>query len=277
MTNSIKVIRVPVPSTTLFPHTTTNSYLIGNDQESILIDAGYDEEGTKELLEAELKKHQLRRPNRIFLTHGHPDHAPGVRTLIDWNPTIYCHDKEKEAILTEISPWKKLELVEDGDIIHVAGVEIITIHTPGHTAGHLSFYIPSEKILIAGDNIVAEGTTWIGAPDGDMKDYLETLNRLRDLQLNKIGPGHGDWVLQAYEQIDFVLKRRLQRETQIQSLLKSHGKLTSTELTKLIYKDNIHPSVFEVAKRTIEAHLEKLIQEKNITLKDLHYVSTNLH
>lgn len=276
MTNAIKIIRVPIPTPTLFPHTTTNSYLIGNEKETLLVDAGYDNEFTKEQLDKELAKHQLATPTSILLTHAHPDHAPGVRRLTEWNPTVYCHEKEKAAILAEISPWNKIELVNDGDTLTIAGEKIEVMHTPGHTVGHLSLYIPSKKILIAGDNVVAEGTTWIGAPDGDMKDYLETMRRLKDLDLDKIGPGHGDWVLQAEKHIDFVIERRLLREEQITSLLKEHGKLTSTELTNLIYKDTIHPSVFHVAKRTIEAHLDKLIKEKAIQLDDLHYISANL-
>nr|WP_244987028.1 MBL fold metallo-hydrolase [Oceanobacillus caeni] len=243
------------------PHTTTNSYLIGNEEESILVDAGYDTEDTRKLLEWEINKHGLARPKRIVLTHAHQDHAPGVRMLIHWMPTILCHEKEEEQVLSAISPWEEITLIEDEDSIKVDGEEIIVMHTPGHTLGHVSLYIPSEQILIAGDNIVAEGTTWIGAPDGDMKDYLQTLQRLRNLKIEKIGPGHGKWVHQPHEHIDFVIQRRLHREQQLLTLLEKHQQITSKELTEIIYQDRIHPSVFPVAQKTIEAHLDKLLKE----------------
>ncbi|RKQ32721.1 MBL fold metallo-hydrolase [Oceanobacillus halophilus] len=266
-----KVIRVPIPTPTLYPHTTTNCYLIGNDQDCLLVDAGYDVMETRTLLEEAIKENGLAIPQRIILTHHHPDHAPGVKQLTDWSPIIYCHEKEKEEIITAISPLEKVSHLSDGELIPVAGEKLQIIHGPGHTAGHLSVYLPSPKILIAGDNIVAEGTTWIGPPDGDMIDYLQTLNRLENLKLSKIGPGHGNWVFRPYEHIEFVRNRRLHREEQIKSLLQEHKHLTSAQLTEFIYNDSIHPSIFQVAKRTTEAHLIKLMKEGAVTLEDSAY------
>ncbi len=94
-----------------------------------------------------------------------------------------------------------------------------------------------------------------------MSDYIHTLNRLKQLKLTRIGPGHGEWVQNPYEHIEFVLNRRLHRENQIKSLLKEHKTLTSSRLTELIYENTIDPSVFNVAKRTTEAHLIKLMKE----------------
>ncbi|MFA8439546.1 MBL fold metallo-hydrolase [Pueribacillus sp. YX66] len=261
----VKIIRVPIETPTLWPHTTTNSYLIGNNEESLLVDAGYDKEVTRKVLEQMLQKYGLAIPKAILLTHSHPDHAPGVRQLIGWSPIVYCHSHEKDAIESAISPVNQIELLRDGDQLTIAGMKLQVIHGPGHTKGQLNLYIPSKQILLAGDNIVAEGTTWIGPPEGNMREYLHTLQRLKQLPLSKIGPGHGDWVEQPYEHIDFVIKRRLLRENQIQKLLREHKKLTASNLTKLIYKDTIHPSIFDVAQRTIEAHLIKLIEEDKVT------------
>ncbi|WP_227937718.1 MBL fold metallo-hydrolase [Alkalihalobacillus deserti] len=268
---TIKIIRVPIQTPTLWPHTETNCYLIGNDKESLLVDAGYDHQTTKKELERAILENSLAKPKSIILTHSHPDHALGVRQLIDWSPIVYCHNDEKQAIMAAISPVNELSILNDDDIIRIAGLDITVIHTPGHTAGHLSLYIASEEILIAGDNIVTDGTTWIGPPDGDMTDYVHTLNRLKQLKITKIGPGHGEWVLNPHEQIEFVLERRLYRESQIKSLLKEHKQLTSNRLTNLIYKNTIHPSIYEVAKRTTEAHLIKLMKEDHVSLKDSVY------
>jgi ribonuclease/clavin/mitogillin len=267
----LKIIRVPIPSPTLLPYTATNCYLIGNDQECLLVDAGYNQQETRRELERAILENNLAIPKSIILTHSHPDHVPGVRQLIDWSPTVYCHHHEKQATLTAISPWNNLSFLTDEDIFKVADEEITIIHAPGHSTGQLNLYIPSQQVLIAGDNIVAEGTSWIGPPDGDMTDYLQTLLRLRELKITKIGPGHGRWVLNPYEQIEFVLNRRLERESQIKSLLKEHQPLTTNSLTKMIYPENIHPSIFEVAKRTTEAHLIKLMNEGMVFQQDSLY------
>jgi endoribonuclease LACTB2 len=269
--NDLKIIRVPIPSPTLLPYTATNSYLIGNEQESILVDAGYDQQETRSELERTISENKLAIPKTIILTHSHPDHAPGVRQLMDWSPVVYCHQNEHQTALAAISPWTNLSFLKDGDLLRVAGAEIMIIHAPGHSSGQLNLYIPSEQVLIAGDNIVSDGTSWIGPPDGDMIDYLETLERLKQLKITKIGPGHGEWVVNPYKHIEFVYNRRLEREGQIKSLLKEHQPLTAISLTKMIYPENIHPSVFEVAKRTTEAHLIKLIKDGLVVQQDSNY------
>lgn len=269
--NQLKIIRVPIPTPTLLPHTTTNGYIIGNKRESILVDAGYDQPETRKELEQALQKHDMAVPHAIILTHSHPDHAPGVRQLFDWNPTVYCHQHEEQPILSAISPWDDVSFLNDGDHLQIAGEEIEVIHAPGHTSGGLNLYIPSLEILLSGDNIVAEGTSWIGPPDGDMSDYFQTLNRLKQLKLKEIGPGHGGWIDQPYDHIEFVIQRRLLRESQIVALLKEHEALTAVQLTNMIYQELPHPSVFEVARRTTEAHLIKLIKEGSVIQHDSIY------
>ncbi|WP_066369602.1 MBL fold metallo-hydrolase [Neobacillus fumarioli] len=271
------IIRVPISTPTLPPHTTTNCYLIGNDKESILVDAGYDLPETKIELEKAIKENGLAIPKFIIITHAHRDHAPGVRQLIDWNPVVYCHEYEKQAVEKAISPWNAISFLHDGDIMNIAGEEITFLHAPGHTAGQLNIYLPSQQILVAGDNIVAEGTSWIGPPDGDMTDYIRTLERLKQLKLKKIAPGHGDWVLNPYEQIEFVIKRRYFRENQIKELLDKHHKLTAAELTEMIYEKLPHPSVIEVAKRTTEAHLMKLVKEGTVKVEHSVYSLLNVN
>jgi glyoxylase-like metal-dependent hydrolase (beta-lactamase superfamily II) len=275
-TKNIKVIRVAIPTPTLWPHTSTNCYVIGNEQESILADAGYDQAVTKSELDKALNEHNLAQPKGIVLTHHHPDHAPGVRQLTEWSAPIYCHALEEQKMREVIGPNTNLSFLKDGDSLLVAGHKVEILHAPGHTAGHLNLYLPGEELLIAGDNLVAEGTTWIGRPDGDMALYMDSLRKAKQLKLAIVGPGHGEWIQQPYEHIDFVLNRRILREKQILSLLEEHDQLKVESLTKLIYDGSIHPSIFEVAKRTTEAHLEKLRDEGKVLFKDPLYALSQM-
>ncbi|GAA0496628.1 hypothetical protein GCM10008986_24480 [Salinibacillus aidingensis] len=271
---NVKIIRIPVATPTLWPNTETNCYLIGSEHESLLIDAGYDTEETKDKIEQAVEKHEVQPPESILLTHSHPDHAPGVRQLRDLSPTVYCHQAEYDPIADSISPVKDIKTLNDGDILTINQTKMEVIHGPGHTAGQLNLYIPSEKMLLAGDNVVSEGTTWIGPPDGDMSDYLNTLHRLKKLDIDKIGPGHGEWVVNPKEKLEFIIARRLKREQQIKDLLNEYEQLSASELTQYIYKDQIHPSVFDVAKRTIEAHLNKLIKEGQVKQQNNSYTTS---
>lgn len=265
-----------IPTPMLWPHTSTNCYLLGNEQETILVDAGYDQEVTKSELNKAISDYNLAHPKAIILTHYHPDHAPGVRQLSEWSAPVYCHPLEEQKMRESIGPETELSFLKDGDLLTVAGRKVEILHAPGHTEGHLNLYIPAEEILLAGDNLVAEGTTWIGRPDGDMASYLESLRKAKQLKLSKVGPGHGDWIVQPYEHIDFVVNRRMSREKQIIGLLEEHDQLDADALTKLIYDGKIHQSIFEVAKRTTEAHLEKLQNEGKVLYKKPFYLVPEL-
>ena len=215
-------------------------------------------------IEVAVRDHQLALPSRIVLTHYHPDHAPGIKQLVHWHAEVFCHPLEEKMVCQWMPPESSLSLLQGEAIFHVGGRKVEVIHSPGHTPGHIALWLPEEQILLAGDNLVAEGTTWIGQPDGDMKSYLLSLEKLKALKAVRIGPGHGDWISSPDEHIAFVIGRRLQREQEILLLLKEKSHQDAEELTRLIYKDSIHPSIFEVARRTIEAHLAKLIGEGKV-------------
>src|SRR5699024_10127830 len=153
-------------SSDLYASLDVNVYLIGNENESLLIDTGFDQEQSKLAIDTALSENNIATPSAIILTHAHPDHAPGVRQLTSYMPTIYCHRDEREEMKHLISPVNDLHPLRNKDVINISNTQLIVIHSPGHTKGHMSVYIPEEKVLLAGDNIIAEGTTWVGTPDG---------------------------------------------------------------------------------------------------------------
>jgi ribonuclease/clavin/mitogillin len=146
----------------------------------------------------------------------------------------------------------------------VGRVTLTVLHAPGHTRGQINVWFEQEKILFAGDNVVGEGTTWIGPPDGNLSAYLDTLRRLQTFGAKRIAPGHGGMVENPAEKIAFLIERRLLRERQILTLLREKNR-TSEELTQIIYKDQIPPFLFSIAERTVIGHLDKLAGEGKVT------------
>ncbi|WP_018131878.1 MBL fold metallo-hydrolase [Effusibacillus pohliae] len=256
--------RLPVSTPTLYPATTTNVYVVQDQGQALLIDAGYENPQAAKSIIQYIETLGVRQVIAIALTHHHPDHCPGAKALAEcFQCPILCHPLEVQPIEEKIAPWKIGSTLQEGDTMPVGRIAVRVLHTPGHTRGHLNFWLEDEKLLLSGDNIVGEGTTWIGPPDGNLTDYLSTLRRLRDLQPTMIAPGHGDMIDNPGEKIEFFIARRLQREQQILRLLQQNPS-TVAELVEAIYRQQVHPSVMWVAERTVLGHLEKLLEEKKI-------------
>lgn len=264
MRESQFVHRLPVTTPTLYPAVTTNVYLIVNQGEAVLVDAGYDEPAASESILAYIQSLGEIKVKAIVLTHYHKDHSPGAKRLLEKvHCRVFCHPLETEAIEKQIHPYRITSTLEEGDTLQVGDLSLQILHAPGHTRGHLNIWIEQERLLLTGDNIVGEGTTWIGPPDGNLTDYLATLRRLQHLDPAMIAPGHGEMIRNPKEKIQFFIQRRLERELQIKGLLADQPR-TVSELVDLIYQGQVHPSVMWVAERTVVGHLEKLLVEQII-------------
>jgi glyoxylase-like metal-dependent hydrolase (beta-lactamase superfamily II) len=133
------------------------------------------------------------------------------------------------------------------------------VHTPGHESGHCCYYDPERRWLFTGDLILGMGTTIVAPPDGNMTEYLASLRRLLDLDLDCLLPGHGPPIEHPYDKINEYLEHRLLRERQILAVLGA-GPTQIPTLVERIYVD-LHPGLRFAAALTVRAHLEKLIIE----------------
>lgn len=258
------VHRLPVATPTLYPAVATNVYLVEDAGEVLVIDAGYENRETADFIIQYISRLNAGNVLGIVLTHHHRDHSPGARALADFfGCPILCHPFEAQTIEEKIAPRRIDSTLQDGDAIQVGNATITVLHAPGHTHGHLNLLLEQERVLFSGDNIVAEGTTWIGPPDGDLIAYLATLRRLQELQPALIAPGHGEIVRNPAEKIRFFIERRLEREQQILGLL-ARKPSTVDELVQAVYQNQVHPGVLWVAERTILGHLEKLQKEQKV-------------
>jgi glyoxylase-like metal-dependent hydrolase (beta-lactamase superfamily II) len=161
-------------------------------------------------------------------------------------------------------------LIDDGEVIDLPGVphlRLRAMHTPGHARGHLCFYEEETGALITGDNIVGLGSVLIDPPEGNMRDYLESLERMRALtHLTVLFGAHGPAVGNPRAKIDEYIRHRLEREENILRAVRE-GAQVPKEIVERVYTD-VHPKAHAMAERAVLAHLEKLEADNLITRTD---------
>lgn len=261
MLNGIHVCAVRTP--TLPPATHTNCFIIGG-REMVIVDPATPYEDEQDRLLAYVRG--LQRDGRvireIWLSHQHQDHIGGVERMRDeLHVGVAAHRLTAEGLRGDIDVDR---LIEDGEIATFAtdhGVDARwrALHTPGHARGHLCFYEENSGTLLSGDNILGFGTVLISPPEGNMRTYMETLVRLRELRLGFILPSHGPPVAAATEKIEFYLAHRKEREEQIYATL-AGGELTPREIVPQVY-DDVDPTAYPLAEINVRAHLEKMVAE----------------
>ena len=181
----------------------------------------------------------------ILITHRHADHAPAAVPL--WQAT-------GARIAAPPGVLGNDEGVAEGDVIE--GLEVIA--TPGHTREHVC-YLSADGDLFTGDTILGAGTTTIFPPDGNMGDYIRSLERLRARNPRRIYPAHGPTRDDAVALIDEYIAHRLERERQVIEALPG----TVSEMRKRIYPE-LDARLRQAAETQITAHLIKLMEEGRV-------------
>jgi ribonuclease/clavin/mitogillin len=149
-------------------------------------------------------------------------------------------------------------------VIELAGdptLHLRAMHTPGHTRGHLSFYEERTRTLVVGDNIVGLGSVLIDPPEGNVRDYLRSLERYRRLlpRVRVLFGGHGPAMGNPRAKIEGYIAHRLEREANILSAVRG-GAATPAEVVARVYTD-VPPRLHAWAGRSVLAHLEKLEED----------------
>jgi glyoxylase-like metal-dependent hydrolase (beta-lactamase superfamily II)/8-oxo-dGTP pyrophosphatase MutT (NUDIX family) len=254
----------PVRTPTRPPATHTCCYLIHTSKEILVVDPGSPYEDEQQAL-AECIDEMVaegRRVKEIIITHLHPDHIGGVNVLkshLGDGVPVAAHP-ETAAALTDIQVDR---LIEDGDVIELEGepqIRLIALHTPGHARGHLCFHDADRGVLLTGDNIVGVGSVLIDPPEGNMREYLRSLERMRALQnLSVLLGGHGPAVATPYQKIDEYISHRLEREQHILRAVQE-GATDPKQIVAKVYTD-VSPKAYALAERAVLAHLEKLRED----------------
>ena len=254
------VRRITAGNPGMFTGPGTNTYLIG-DEEVTVIDPGPAlHEHIEAIIQASANIKQ------ILLTHTHPDHSPGTRLLQD-NIGVPVFALITESSKDQDTTFTPERILIDGEIIANEYYSIEVIHTPGHASNHLCYLLKDEKLLFTGDHIMDGSTVVIASPDGSMQDYIDSLAKLKEYDLNKIAPGHGELIDEPYAVVDWIIKHRFERESKVIDVLKQHNSGDLNTLVKDIYSD-VNPMLHPVAKWSLESHLVKLMDEGIVTRKN---------
>ncbi len=255
----------PVRTPTKPPATHTNCYLIYTSEEILIVDPGSPYEDEQQALAQAVDDliAEGRTVREIVLTHMHPDHVGGVNALKKYlgeQTKVAAHQLTAEP-LTEtirVDRW-----IEDGNSIDLTGspnISLRAMHTPGHARGHLCFHEKRTGTLISGDNIVGLGSVLIEPSQGNMRDYLDSLRRMRALpNLSVIFGGHGPAIANPYTKLDQYISHRLEREQNILQAV-GDGAVTPQDIVARVYTD-VAPKALAMAERAVLAHLEKLVDD----------------
>ncbi|MGH7393594.1 MAG: MBL fold metallo-hydrolase, partial [Candidatus Rokuibacteriota bacterium] len=188
----------------------TNTYLVGRG-DPILVDTGAGVPDYVPLLERYLGERGWRRPSRVVLTHRHADHLGGVAHLRE----RFAGLRVSKMIHRDSQLPEGIDDLHDGVAVEGDGVTLVPVHTPGHASDHLCYYLVEEKAVFTGDVVLGGSTTVIPAGDGDLLDYMRSLERLLGLDVRRIYPAHGPVIEDGPGRIREYIAHRLMRERQI--------------------------------------------------------------
>lgn len=244
------VVRVIAPNPSVMTGPGTNTYLVGS-RDLAVIDPGPDDARHLDVVAAAGEG----RIRYVLVTHTHPDHAPGAKGLAERTGATVLGFGARDGFEPDST-------LAEGDVVAGDGFRLRAMHTPGHASNHLCYLFEDRALLFTGDHVMGGSTVVIAPPDGDMADYLASLERLRTFEppLVSIAPGHGPQMDDPATVIDWYIAHRLERERAIITALAGRGEATIEELVSDVYVD-VAPALHPIARYSVWAHLRKLASE----------------
>jgi len=256
--------RITAANGSVFTGPGTNTYLVGNEDVTVIDPGPAMEEHIDVILAASENIKQ------ILVTHTHPDHSPGTR-LLQQKLDVPAFGMLTESSKNQDMTFSPERILKDGEVLDTEEYSLEVVHTPGHASNHLCFILREEKFIFTGDHVMSGSTVVIGPPDGSMKQYIDSLNKLKNYDMEKMAPGHGDILESPYQVADWIINHRLKREEKVFSALKDAIRGTPESLVEKVYAD-VDSSLFPIAKASLLAHLIKLEEDQVISKEGEEYI-----
>jgi glyoxylase-like metal-dependent hydrolase (beta-lactamase superfamily II) len=248
------IARVLAHNPSAFTYFGTQSYLVG-EREVAVIDPGPDLPEHIDALEAAIGGREVA---AIMCTHTHRDHSPAARPLAERTgaPIIGCAPLALETVGPRADAsfdgdYRADRVLGDGEELEVDHRPVSVVATPGHTSNHLCFAYGDG--LLTGDHVMGWSTTVVFPPDGDMADYMASLDKLRRREDRVYYPAHGPPVTNPQQYVRGLIGHRMQRENQILKLLAEQPR-TISDIVANAYPV-LDPRLVPAAAGSVYAHL----------------------
>ena len=207
----------------------------------------------------------------ILCTHTHLDHSPAAAAI---QAATGAKVLGRPAPAGQDATFKPDLVLENGQRVQVEGmrgsISLRAIHTPGHASNHLCYLLEETKMLFTGDHVMQGSTVVINPPDGDMRVYLQSLERLLAEDIAIIAPGHGYLIGAPHKEVRRLIAHRLNRERKVVAALVKLEHPSLEEMLPLVY-DDVPERIHRVAARSLTAHLDKLVAEGAVRLEESRY------
>ncbi len=249
-----------------FTFTGTCTYLVGHGTVTV-IDPGPHDPHHLETLLAALKGESVA---AILVTHTHKDHSPGAAALKARTgatiagcapyapaPAPSGTDLRASDASNDLS-YRPDRILHEGETLSGDGYDLIAVATPGHAANHLAFALPQENALFSGDHVMAWSTTVVAPPDGSMRAYMASLDKLQARRDAIYWPGHGGPVRSPQRFVKALALHRRHREGAILRRLGAGDTAVDTLVARL-YAD-LAPALKGAAAMSVLAHLQDLAE-----------------
>ncbi len=297
-------IEIPLPKN---PLKSLNSYIIKSGDRNLIIDTGWNQEECLIAMEKGLSEIgiDLKRSD-FFITHLHADHIGLISTIANEDNKIFFNKPDAERLKSS-TLWKDaidfarihgfpedeltlalkshpgfrfglkwdlpFHFINDGDELKVGDFKFKCIHTPGHSKGHTCLYEPQKRIFISGDHVLYDITPTIQLWSDEwnpLKEYMSSLNKVFDLKVNLVLPGHRSIFKDLKGRVNELRKHHNQRLEEIKAILKIEPK-DAYQIASQMKWDIVYDSwdLFPVSQKwfgfgeTI-AHLKYLIEEGTV-------------
>jgi len=271
------VRRVLAPNPSPFTYQGTQTYLVG-EADLAVIDPGPAEPPHLDALLGAIGDRPVR---AILCTHTHRDHSPAAPLLAARTgaPIIGCaplalDDDGPRADASFDRDYAPDRILQDGEQLSGADWTLTALATPGHTSNHLCFVLEEERALFSGDHVMGWSTSVVSPPDGDMTDYLRSLERLLAREDAIYYPAHGDPIEQPRRFVRGMLGHRRMREGQILRFLEREGASAIPAMVAAMYV-GLDPRLEGAAGRSVLAHLIDLERRGLVVSRDVLWARAN--
>lgn len=298
-------IEVPLPKN---PLRSINSYVIISEERNLIIDTGFNRSECRQALEGGLDELGVDlKKTDFFITHLHADHSGLVTELASSTSKIYFNRIDAKIIQTwrnwddmieyagrngfpkdqleralkshpgvKYSPSKipEFSYVGQNDVIKIGDFQFVCIETPGHSKGHTCLYDADRSLFISGDHVLYDITPNIQCwsdQDNHLKQYLASLDKVYDLEVSLVLPGHRKRFDDLKKRIDELKEHHRRRTDEVLSVLDGGGMNAFQVASKMSWDIDIDEwDMFPIAQKWFAtgetiAHLRFLEDEGLIT------------